>query len=238
MPLTPIMLIREVFKDLTRQATSGLSSIAVPGIYMKRPYTVVNRKGKQVTKQRFVQIAAVVAIRLKEDEQLESDPVQSDGEESPATYKGAYLLISNRYDVPEEVLLSYVKRWRIEVFFRAAKQELAFEKCHSESEAHHHAHFELLFTTETLLAVALFELNKEKTSGEGYTHGEMVRGLFHTRCQVRMKYHQGKQRISIDCDTQVRQFARLIELFWPEHCRMLLWATPKPDIYHDLPRTA
>jgi IS4 transposase len=57
---------------------------------------------------------------------------------------------------------TYVKRWRIEVFFRTAKQELAFEKCHSESEAHHHAHFELLFAAETLLAVALFELNKGK----------------------------------------------------------------------------
>jgi hypothetical protein len=48
--------------------------------------------------------------------------------------------------------------------------------------AHHHAHFELLLVTETLLAVALWELNKEKTSDEGYTYGEMVRGLFHTRC--------------------------------------------------------
>jgi SRSO17 transposase len=62
-----------------------------------------------------------------------------------------------------------VKRWRIEIFFRTAKQELGFEKCHSESEAHHHAHFELLFVTETLLAVAQLELNKEKTSVEEAT---------------------------------------------------------------------
>lgn len=69
-----------------------------------------------------------------------------------------------------------------------AKQELAFEKCHSEFEAHHHAHFELLFTAETLLAVALFELSKEKTSDdEGFTHDKMVQDLFHTRCQVRVK---------------------------------------------------
>ncbi|WP_027327828.1 transposase, partial [Helicobacter pylori] len=153
--------------------------------------------------------------------------------------KGAYLLISNRYDVPKDVVRTYAKRWRIEVFFRAAKQELAFEKCHSESEAHHHAHFELLFAAETLLAVALFELNKEKTSDdEGYTHGKMVRGLFHTRCQVRVKNHKGFQRISIDCDTQVQQFARLIELFWPEHYLVLLWTTPKPEIYQGLPRSA
>jgi hypothetical protein len=109
---------------------------------MKRPYTVAKRKGKQVTKQRFVPIAAVVPMRLKEDEQLDSDGVQIEEGEAPATFRSAYLIISNRYDAPEEALPTYVKRWRIEVFFRTAKQELAFEKCHSESEAHHHAHFE------------------------------------------------------------------------------------------------
>jgi hypothetical protein len=225
-----------VFKQLTSQAESGLVSIAIPDIYMKQPYFVTNKKGKQVKKQRFVQIAAVVAMRLKEDEEsLKIDSVQIEEDDSPATYRGAYLLISNRFDAPEEALQSYVKRWRIEVFFRTAKQELAFEKCHSDSEAHHHAHFELLFAAETLLSVALFELNKEKTSGEGYTHGEMVRGLFHTRCQIRLKNHKGIQRIYLDCDTEVQQFARLIELFWPEHYFMLLWVTPNPGIYQDLP---
>lgn len=95
-PLTPGMLIREVFKELTRQATSGLSSISIPGIYMKRPYITVNRKGKQVTKQRYVPVAAVVAMRLKEDDLTESDSIQAEQEGEPATYKGAYLLISNR----------------------------------------------------------------------------------------------------------------------------------------------
>ncbi|WP_235496843.1 hypothetical protein [Aneurinibacillus migulanus] len=80
-----------------------------------------------------------------------------------------------------------------------------------------------MFAAETLLSVALFELNKEKTSDDkGYTHGEMVHGLFHTRCQVRAKNYKGIQRISIDCDTQVQQFVRLFELFWPEHYLMLL----------------
>jgi hypothetical protein len=83
-------------------------------------------------------------------------------------------------------------------FFFAAKQELAFEKCHSESKAHHHAHFELLFATETLLAIAQLELNKEKTSDESCTHGKMVRGLFHTRCQVRKTTANGVERIYID----------------------------------------
>jgi hypothetical protein len=238
-PLTAITIIREVFKQLTTQAESGLVSIAIPDIYMKQPYFVTNKKGKQVKKQRFVPIAAVAAMRLKEDEESsDMDSIQTEEDESPAIYRGAYLLISNRFDAPKEALQSYVKRWRIEVFFRTAKQELAFEKCHSDSEAHHHAHFELLFAAETLLSVALFELNKEKTSDEGYTHGEMVRGLFHTRCEIRIKHHKGVQRIYIDCDTEVQQFARLIELFWPEHYLMLLWVTPNPEIYQVLPRSA
>jgi hypothetical protein len=237
-PLTPVMLIREVFGKLMRQAPSGLVAITIPGIYMKQPYTVTNRNGKRVVKQRFVPIAVVVATRLKEDAAADSETATAN-DEVPATYRGAYLLISNRFDAPEEALRTYVKRWRIEVFFRTAKQELALEKCHSESEANHHAHVELLFTAETLLAVARFELNKEKTSDdEGYTHGEMVRGLFHTRCQVRVDNRKGHQRIYLDFDIQVQQFARLIELFWPEHYLMRLWVTPKPEIYQGLPRTA
>ncbi|UJF35761.1 transposase [Paenibacillus hexagrammi] len=237
-PLTPNMLIREVFKKLTSHRTSGLVSIAIPDIYMKQPYTVTNRKGKQVTKQRYVQIAAVAAMRLKEDE-LSIHVESTEDDESPATYRGAYLLISNRYDAPKEATQTYVKRWRIEVFFRTAKQELAFEKCHSESEAHHHAHFELLFTAETLLGVALFEMNKEKTSGdEGCTHGEMVRSLFHTRCQTRKRTYKGHERIYVDFDIEVKRFARLIRLFWPQHYLMLLWVTPKPQNYQVLPRGA
>lgn len=49
-PVTPIMLIRRVFKQLTCQAASGLVSIAIPDIYMKQPYFVTNKKGKQVKK--------------------------------------------------------------------------------------------------------------------------------------------------------------------------------------------
>ncbi|OPA75376.1 hypothetical protein BVG16_21455 [Paenibacillus selenitireducens] len=238
-PLTPVMLIREVFNDLKRQGSTSLVSIAIPNIYMKQPTMVTNRKGKQVKKQRYVQIAAVVAMRLKEDEQGVHDTIEMDKDESPATYRGAYLLISNRYDTPKKALQTYVKRWRIEVFFRTAKQELAFELCHSEFEAHHHAHFELLFAAETLLAVALFEMNKEKKSeDEGCTHGEMIRGLFHTRCQTRTRTYKGQERIYVDFDIEVKKFASLIRLFWPEHYLMLLWGAPKPHIYQVLPRTA
>jgi len=58
-----------------------------------------------VTKQRYAPIVAVVAMRLKEDiEAKESDQeVLFDGEkieDLAATYRGAYLIISNRFDAP------------------------------------------------------------------------------------------------------------------------------------------
>ncbi|UJF31744.1 transposase [Paenibacillus hexagrammi] len=114
-PLTPVMLIREVFKELLGGEASGLTSISIPDIYMKRPYATVNRKGNQVTKQRYVLVAAVVAIRLKEDDQPITDADQEEKGEEPATYKGAYLLISNRHDAPKDVVQTYAKRWRIGV---------------------------------------------------------------------------------------------------------------------------
>ncbi|MDQ0115055.1 hypothetical protein J2T15_004512 [Paenibacillus harenae] len=55
------------------------------------------------------------------------------------------------------------------------KQELGFEHCHSTSESHQHAHLELVFTTESLLAYALWQINKEKTSDDD------VEGLFKHR---------------------------------------------------------
>jgi len=110
-PLTPVMLIREVFRDLTHQASSGLVSVAIPGIYMKQPYTVMNHRGKHFIKQRFVPVAAVVATRLKEDAAEDSETARTE-DEATATYKGAYLLLSNRFDAPEEALRTYMKRWR------------------------------------------------------------------------------------------------------------------------------
>jgi len=75
-------------------------------------------------------------------------------EDESETYRDAYLLISNWYDAPEEVAAVYVKRWRIEVFYRTVKQELGLTNCHSRSEEAHFTHMELLFTVETLLCYA------------------------------------------------------------------------------------
>lgn len=217
-PVSARQLIKEAYKSLIAKRTSGLTAIALGDIYMKLPYPSTGRKGHPIVKHRYVPIAAVVAIRLKEDE--ETSVMNEEGSDALATYKGAYLIMSNRYDVPRQALDVYGKRWRIEVFFRAAKQELGLASCHSTSEAHHHAHLELLFATETLLAYALWQVNKEKTSDESCTHGEMVCGIFHTRCQVRSRIHKGSERIYLDFDIKARRFATFILTYWPPELLM------------------
>lgn len=107
-PLNARPLIKEVFPRLKVQG-SGLVSISVPNIYIKPPYQTTGKRGKIVTKQRYTPIAAVVAMRLKEDvEGDESDRVVllegEKKEDQAATYRGAYLIISNRFDAPQETL--------------------------------------------------------------------------------------------------------------------------------------
>jgi len=220
-PVSPKQLIREGFRQL-HATRDGLSAAGIAEIYMKVPYQTVGRKGQWVTKQRYIPIAAIVAQRLQEDPENQVTETSLD---DPATYKGAYLIISNRHDAPEQALEVYGKRWRIEVFFRMAKQELGFERCHSTSEMHQHAHFELVFATETLLAYALWQVNKEKTSKESCTHGEMVRELFKTRCQIRTKNQKGLERIYIEFDTVVKRFASIISTYWPDKLVMTMWPT-------------
>lgn len=82
---------------------------------MKLPYKVVNQKRKLTTKWKYAPIAAVAAMRLIEGINTTEDGLVEIKEDA-ATYRGAYLLISNRVDSPEEALSAYVKRWRIEVF--------------------------------------------------------------------------------------------------------------------------
>lgn len=107
-------------------------------------------------------------------------------------------------------------------------------KCHSTSEAHHHAHIELLFTAETLLCYAKWELNgNEKGIKEGFTHGEMVRSFFNAQYSIIEKTTCGIKMIQIYFDIDVRQFARLLDKFWPEDIT-LRWI---PNIQL-LPRTA
>lgn len=68
-PVTARQLIQDAYKCLTTSG-KGLSAVAISDIYMKLPYPAEGRKGQPVMKQRFVPIAAVVAMRLKEDEEI------------------------------------------------------------------------------------------------------------------------------------------------------------------------
>lgn len=116
-PVNPRMLIQQVFPSLTQQGSSGLVGTSIPNMFMKMPVMVANRKGEQKKKQQYTAIGVVVAIRLKEDEELEQTQPEENDEDQPASYRGAYVLISNRVDVPDEVFSVYAKRWRIESFF-------------------------------------------------------------------------------------------------------------------------
>ena len=231
-PIKPSTLIKEVFFKLLISGTKNeLSAISIPNIYIKLPYRIVGKRGKEVTKYRYTPIAAIVAIRLKEDIEMMKDEFEKNKEDA-ATYRGAYLLISNRVDNPEGALDAYVKRWSIEVFFRTAKQELGLNTCHSTSESHHYAHIELLFTAETLLAYARWELN-DKGVEEGFTHGEMVRNFFNATYSVVIKAQQCFQTVQVHFDTEVRQFARLINKFWPRNL-LLGWFSVQNHQYMEL----
>ena len=83
-------------------------------------------------------MVAVATIRLSEDidgERVTVDIAEPD--ERAAHFKGVYLLISNRVEAPEQAVVAYAKRWKIEVFYRNAKQELGLTACHSQSKAAH-----------------------------------------------------------------------------------------------------
>jgi len=132
--------------------------LSIPDIYIKLPYETFTRKGKPITRQRFVPIAAIAATYEK---QASETSIILPEVEVPATFKDAYLLISNRFDAPDDVARIYTKRWRIEVFYRAVKQNLGLTSCYAQSESAHFAHVELLFTAKTLLCYAAWECNKE-----------------------------------------------------------------------------
>jgi hypothetical protein len=115
------------------------------------------------------------------------------------------------------VVVAYQKRWRIEIFFRNAKQELGLTQCHSTSENTIHAYFTLLFVAETLVRFAQWEHNKE---GEAVTHGEIVRLLFRGRCWVEFRSSPSGRVVHPVMDTGARRFQRLCEAYWPDRAEM------------------
>ena len=230
-PIRPKELIQEAYSLLMVQKGVDVASVACQNIYVKMPIPSVTRRGKPCTKMKYTHVAAVVGKRMKQNDNkaaTESMPPVNRSEfetdDVAAEYKGAYLLLSNRYDAPSEVMGAWLKRWRIEVLFRTAKQELGMLNCHSPNANHIHAHMTLLFTAETLVRYLHWE---QKTAGEeDCTHGQVIRNLLCIRCRTRQAAPQYEQdSIAIDLDTTAEPFATLIQKFWPPTLE-LRWFEP------------
>lgn len=225
-PIRARDLIREVYPLLSLQRHVEVASISCPDIYLKMPVERINRKGKRVVKMNYTPIAAMVGKRMKPDDSAIESPrfvdpnAASDEEEEVADFRGAYLLISNRYDAPKEVLTAWLKRWNIEILFRTAKQELGMLNCHSPNENHVHAHLTLLFTAETLIRYLQWE--QRKTAGEeDCTHGQVIRNLLCIRCRTLVKGRRNENpSISLDLDIEAKRFARVIRKLWPPNLEM------------------
>ena len=210
--LNPKQLLKEVYPKV-RALGSG-SVLSIPDIYLKLPYETFTRKGKPITRQRFTPIAAIAATYEK---QAVVDDILPE-EELPATFKDVYLLISNRVDAPEEAARAYAKRWKIEVFYRTAKQNLGLTSCYARSETAHFAHMELLFTAKTLLCYANWDFNKEGAE-QAPSLCEVIRCFFNAGCRIRCC----EQLIQVYFDTATQRFSRLIDRFWPKSLELKLW---------------
>ena len=177
----------------------------------KLPVMKANKKGILVKKQEYTKVAIIAAIRLPEDIDVEQPLTDlSNPDDIAAHYKGAYILISNRYDAPEEVVNSYAKRWKIEIFYRNAKQELGLTSCHSQTKEAHEAHIEMIFIAETMLCYANWELNKEGVII--LTHGEMVREIINASHRI-----SKKDNLQVYFAINVARFTSLFKKFWPKY---------------------
>jgi hypothetical protein len=209
-------------------------AIAIPNIFMKMPVDVVNRKGKTVKKQEMVKIAAVAICQLPED--VEERESLADKKDKPLL-RGTHLIISNRHDSPLEAVSSYVKRWRIEVFYRAAKQDLGLTACRAETEQAHFMHIEMLFVAETLLRLAMKEYQdsggQEKGDEDILTHGQVIQGLVIANVWVELATPATKRLVHTKFDTSSDRFSRFISQIWPEFIELAPWSD-----WNKLPATA
>jgi hypothetical protein len=170
-----------------------------------------NKKGNLVKKQVYTPIAAVATIRLPEDMNDERVVIDiADPDEKAAHFKGAYLLISSRVNAPEQAVMEYAKRWKIEVFYRNAKQELGLTACHSQSKVAHEAHIEMIFIAETLLNYMNWELNKD--GAITLTHGEVIREIINASHRVAFR-----NTLQLYFDISCIKFASFIKKYWPKY---------------------
>ena len=228
-PVNPAKLLAIVYNQLIETGKAGeTASISIPDIHIKLPEWRANKKGKLVKKQIYTRVAAVATIRLPEDIDNQRLAIDiADPDEKAAHFKGAYLLISNRFDAPEQAVIAYAKRWKIEVFYRNAKQELGLTACHSQTKVALEAHIEMIFIAETLLNYINWELNKD--GAVTLTHGEVIREIINA--SHRIVY---RKTLQLYFDTSIKQFARYIKKYWPEHYNLGFGRMP----YHLLGETA
>ena len=217
--MKPSQLLAKVYPALIKAGKPGACvSISIPDIYIKLPKMQPNKKGKLVKKQVYTPVAAVAVIRLPEDMNTEQPTVELENpDDRAAHFKDSYLLISNRHDQPEEAVYAYAKRWKIEVFYRNAKQELGLTACHSQSKSAHEAHIEMLFIAETMLTYVNWELNKE--GAVTLTHGEMIREIINATHRICLK-----DKLQVYFAITSTKFSRFFNKFWPlDECHPILW---------------
>jgi len=213
--VSPAELLKEVYPKIKTTGKNGF--VSIPEIYIKLPYTVYNKKGESVNTYRYVPIAAVAGSIDKSACSNEKQEVLPEDDEA-AKFQNAYLLISNRWDKPDTVAQTYLKRWKIEVFYRFAKQKLGLTSCYARNESAHFAHIELLFLAQTLLCYAEWVLNKEGAEFAP-THCDMVKSFFNAGCRI----YCDNQQIQFYFDTTMALFASLFQNLWPTFIDLRLW---------------
>ncbi len=111
-PVNPGKLLAMVYNQLVETGDAGeIASVSIPGIYIKLPEMRPNKKGKVIRKQVYTPVAAVATIRLPEVMDHEQVAIDiTDPDEKATHFKGSYLLISNRFDAPEQAVIAYAKR--------------------------------------------------------------------------------------------------------------------------------
>jgi hypothetical protein len=141
-PVNPGKLLAMMYNQLIGTGKAGeIASVSIPDIFIKLPEMRPNKKGIMKRKQAYTPVTAMATNRLPEDMDDERVTVDiAEPDEKAAHFKGSYLLISNRVDAPEQAVIAYAKRWKIEVFYRNAKQKLGLTARHSQTKAAHEAH--------------------------------------------------------------------------------------------------
>lgn len=228
-PVKPSQLLVLYYPKLIKAGKAGeCSSLSIPNVYIKLPVMKANKKGVLVEKQEYTKIAIVATIRLSEDIDVDQPVTDlANPDDKAAQFKGAHLLISNRYDAPEEVVDAYAKRWKIEIFYRNAKQELELTSCRAQSKEAYEAHIEMIFMAKTMLYYANWEINKEGVII--LTYSEMVGEIINATHRITKK-----SNLQVYFATNAAKFTIFFKKFWPKYYDLGIGLSP----LHYMERTA